>query len=488
MSLIYPSLEEAKNLVKNHSLLPLCLDILSDTHTPIGVLKTLKAQGKNACILESVESGENWGRYTFLGFDPLLTVKGSGDETQIIENSKTQIVKGNPHQSLKKIIQNYQSPKLPNLPPFTGGFIGYFAYEYARYVEPALHLNAANPLNVDDFELMLFDKVIAFDHFAQKIHLIVNIKTDCLAENYAKACETLQKTAAMIEKGVEKTSAPTKIKAPQPLHWQASFSEEKFCAAVQKIKHHIVEGDIFQCVPSIRFSADYEGDLLPAYRKLRTINPSSYMFYIDFGHMQIAGASPETLVSLKDGQLATYPLAGTCKRFADDKETESAIAALLNDPKELAEHDMLVDLGRNDIGKISQFGSVKVAEYRKIKRCSHVCHISSKVTGVLQAGLDAFDAIAAVIPAGTLSGAPKKRAMEIIDSIESEKRGVYGGAVGYIDFSGNMDLCIGIRMAFLKDQKIYVQAGAGIVFDSEPAKEYAECVSKAAAMKKAIDV
>jgi anthranilate synthase component 1 len=266
-----------------------------------------------------------------------------------------------------------------------------------------------------------------------------------------------------------------------------SFSREGYCAAVEKVKLHIREGDIFQCVPSIRFSSEYSGGLIQVYRNLRTINPSAYMFYIRFSDLELAGASPETLVSLKNGIVSTYPLAGTCPRTEDESENEALIYDMLKDEKELAEHDMLVDLGRNDLGKVCRFGSVKVEEYRGVKKLSHVCHIASKVTGELAEGFDALDAMAAVLPAGTLSGAPKKRACEIIDDIERTKRGVYGGAVGYIDFTGNMDLCIGIRMAVLKNGVAYVQSGGGVVADSVPEKEYEECLNKAKATMKAFE-
>jgi anthranilate synthase component 1 len=367
------------------------------------------------------------------------------------------------------------------MPPFTGGFVGYFAYEYFRHSEPALKLTEHDSVGFNDFRLMLFEKVLAFDNFRQKTYLIVNIKTDNLEQNYISGVTTL--------KDMEKlflTDAPDLPQAGAALNFQPSFTKEKFCEAVLKAKKYIFEGDIFQCVPSIRFHSEYGDDLLPAYRVLRTTNPSAYMFYLKFKDIQLAGASPETLISLKNGVVNTYPLAGTCKRLANEKETNALIEKLLKDEKELAEHDMLVDLGRNDLGKVCEFGSVKVEEYRTVKKLSHVCHIASKVTGILSDKYDALDVIAAALPAGTLSGAPKKRACEIIDEIEGEKRGAYGGAVGYIDFAGNMDFCIGIRMAVLKDRKVCVQAGAGIVYDSVPEKEYEECVSKAEAMMSAL--
>jgi anthranilate synthase component 1 len=395
---------------------------------------------------------------------------------------------GNPHMILKELASAYKSPHISALPPFTGGFVGYFAYEYIKYIEPSLSLTKNDAVGFDDFRLMLFEKVIAFDHFRQKIFLIVNVRADDLESNYIEGVTILKDMEKLVlgPAPIESASNAEIAAGAAPMDFSASCTKDDFCAAVEKAKWHIREGDIFQCVPSIRFRSAYQGDLLRAYRALRTTNPSAYMFYINFGDLQLAGASPETLVSLKNGVVTTHPLAGTCPRTEDEAENVMLIERLLRDEKELSEHDMLVDLGRNDLGRICRFGSVNVDEYRSVKRLSHVCHIASRVTGEIADGFDALDVMAAVLPAGTLSGAPKKRACEIIDALESERRGAYGGAVGYIDFTGNMDLCIGIRMAILKDHFVYVQAGAGIVADSVPEKEYAECLRKADAMMEAL--
>jgi anthranilate synthase component 1 len=312
--------------------------------------------------------------------------------------------------------------------------------------------------------------------------LIVNIETSDLEQNYMEGVAKLKDMERVaLSETFEKPAYP------QPsLSFTPSLSKDEFMAGVEKARNHIREGDIFQVVPSIRFSSPYGDDLLPAYRALRTINPSPYMFFLRFSDLQLAGASPETLVSLRDGIASTYPLAGTCRRADSEEEEGKLIEALLKDEKELAEHDMLVDLGRNDLGKVCKFGTVNVVEYRKIKKLSHVCHIASRITGEISEGLGALDVIAAALPAGTLSGAPKKRAVEIIDELEGQARGVYGGAVGYIDFAGSMDLCIGIRMAALKDRQVHVQSGAGIVYDSVPEKEHEECLNKAKAMIEAL--
>lgn len=479
--MIRPTLDETRKLSQGNTVVPICMELFSDIRTSMEILKIIKTKGKNAYILESVESGESWGRYTFLGYDPIMTLIGSEGAVTVRTAGERIERQGNPHHILKEIIGAYKSPRIPYLPTFTGGFVGYFSYEYARYVEPSLKLNSENTRNYRDFCLMLFNKVIAIDHLKQKIFLITNIETHDLEQNYIQGVTELKDMEKLI------SGAGAEMPAGHlTSEFSARFSEKEFIAAVEKVKSHIVEGDIFQCVPSIRMTAGYEGDLLQAYRMLRTTNPSAYMFYMQFDDMQIAGASPETLVSLQEGLVSTYPLAGTCKRSEDKAETERSIQALLCDEKELSEHDMLVDLSRNDLGKICIFGSVQVEEYRKIKLCSHVCHIASKVTGQIKPQYDALDAMAAVLPAGTLSGAPKKRAMEIIDGLEKERRGVYGGAIGYIDFTGNMDLCIGIRMAVLKDGQVSVQAGAGIVSDSVPANEYRECQNKAKAMIEAV--
>ena len=461
--MIKPTLEEAKRLSPGHSLIPIALEIFSDIRTPMEVLRVLKAKGKNAYILESVVSGENWGRYTFLGYDPSMIITGAGGNVTIKNASSETKIKGESHEILKKIVSEYKSPRIAYLPIFTGGFVGYFDYDYT---------------NTGEFCLMLYKQVIAFDHLRQKIFLITNIETDDLEQNYIEGVAELKDMQALITSERIADSPSGRITSD----FSQSVNESEFTRIVEKIKQYIRKGDVLQCVPSIKFTAGFEGDLLQAYRALRTINPSSYMFYIQFDDMQIAGASPETLVSLKNGVVSTYPLAGTCKRTEDEVENKRLIAKLLADPKELAEHDMLVDLGKDDLGKICEPRSISVDEYRTIKICSHVYHIESKVTGRIKPEHGAFDAMSAALPAGTLSGAPKQRAMEIIAEVENEKRGVYGGAVGYIDFTGDMDLCIGIRMAILKGGKVSVQAGAGIVEGSVPINEYNECQNKARAM------
>ena len=477
---VRPTLEEAKQLASGYTVVPVAREMFSDIRTPIEVLKNIARRSNGYYLLESVEGGEKWGRYSFLGYDPIAYLKIQDGKLEydsgVCLNEQTQ----DPNESIRKILKQYRSPRLEGFPPFTGGFVGYFSYEYSKYCMP-ISFTGKNEADFPDCELMLFDKVIVYDHLRQKIILIVNVRCDMLETNYKKATVELQTMADMVRETAQESfggSLVSEIKAEK--------SEEEFSEMVKKIQDHIREGDIFQAVPSIRMSAEYEGSLLSAYRVLRTINPSPYMIYIKCRDIEIAGASPETLVTLKDGRLSTYPLAGSRPRGRNEEEDERLKKELLSDEKELAEHNMLVDLARNDLGKVSQFGSVKVEEYLKVLRYSHISHISSCVTGQLAESADALDVLASVLPAGTLSGAPKIRAMEILNELEGSKRGVYGGAVGYLDFAGNMDLCIAIRMAVKRAGKVYVQAGAGIVAESQAEKEYTECKNKALAMLEAI--
>lgn len=478
-----PSLETARQLAQSHTILPLAKEIFSDVRTPIAILRQIQQQSSQFFMLESVTRQDSWGRYSFLGYAPALTIKGRGNTVTLQAGGETTIRENaDPMQEIRSILARHKSPQLAELPPFTGGLVGYFAYDFVRHTIPGLHLQAENKEAVDDFHLMLMDKVIAFDHFKQKIFLIVNIPAENLEQSYAQGLSELES----LEKLIYRETAIDKLEIPECGAFTPRFSEAEYCRMVQKAKHYIREGDIFQVVPSNCFSAPFKGSLLPTYRVLRTVNPSPYMVYLQLGEVEIACASPETLVSLRDGTVSTFPLAGTCPRGKDESQDQALIQALLSDPKELAEHDMLVDLGRNDLGKVSRFGSVAVKEYRQIKKFSHVSHIASRVTGTIREDKDALDAIAATLPAGTLSGAPKKRACEIIDELEGTARGVYGGAMGYIDFTGNMDMCIGIRMAVHKNGKVFVQAGGGVVFDSDPQKEYQETLHKSKAVMKAL--
>jgi anthranilate synthase component 1 len=373
---------------------------------------------------------------------------------------------------------------LEGLPPFTGGLVGYFSFDYLGYSEPSVRTSVQDTEKFKDVDLMLFDKVIAFDNIRQKIILIVNISLDNPEANYNKAKWEIKQLIALLRTG-EKSDEPggKLLGEVTPL-----FSREQFCDMVERAKGYIREGDIFQIVLSNRLSAPFEGSLLNTYRVLRTINPSPYMFYFSGTDVEVAGASPETLVKLEDGILHTFPLAGTRPRGRTVEEDKLLENELLADEKELAEHNMLVDLGRNDLGKISKFGTVQVEKLHSIERFSHVMHIGSTVRGEIAEDRDALDAIEAVLPAGTLSGAPKIRACQLIGELENNKRGIYGGAVGYIDFAGNMDTCIAIRIVYKKNGKVFVRSGAGIVADSQPEKEFEECLNKAKASLKALEL
>jgi len=480
--MIIPALDEAKKYAQHYSIFPFALEIFSDVKTPIEVLRNIQQQSEDWYILESVNSGAMWGRYTFLGYQPVLSMHGSGNRITIQTGAKKETVEGNPVDAVRRMIEQYKSPRIDDLPPFTGGFVGYFAYDFVQQCIPGLRLHSKGDVDDKDFHLMLMDKVIVFDHYKQKIFIIVNVSTDDIENSYINGVTVLKDMEAMI---LQAASSRAEKKASCG-EFVPAFSEEEFADKIKRIKHHIVEGDVFQTVLSNRFTAPFQGSLMNTYRRLRTSNPSPYMVYMKLGEIEIACASPETLVSLQNGKISSFPLAGTCPRGATREKDEELIAALLEDKKELAEHDMLVDLARNDIGKVSRFGSVEVSKYRQIKQFSHVSHIASHVTGELREDLDALDVIAATIPAGTLSGAPKKRACELIDELEGMRRGAYGGALGYIDFAGNMDMCIGIRMAVLKNGRVAVQSGAGIVADSVPEKEYRETINKAKAVMNAL--
>ena len=475
-----PSYEQAVRLANGYKTIPISCQILSDIKTPIQVLKILKSVSSHCYMLESLEDSSKWGRYTFLGYDPKLEFTCLNGVIKI--NDEIISKNDNPKKYIKSIIEKNKSPKIEGLPTFTGGLVGYFSYDYIKYSEPSLKLIANDDENFNDVDLMLFDKVIVFDNLKQKIILIVNIKTDNLKQNYDNAVLELNKMAELIKTGTPAEDKPLKIKS----NFRYLFNKEQYCSMVNKIKTYIKDGDIFQAVLLNRIDADVDGSLLDTYRILRTTNPSPYMFYFCSNDIEIAGASPETLVKLNNGVLHTFPLAGTRQRGKTQEQDLQLEQELLSDKKELAEHNMLVDLGRNDLGKISKFGSVQVEKYMSIERFSHVMHIGSTVRGEIRDDKSALDAIDTVLPAGTLSGAPKIRACQIINELEQNKRGIYGGAIGYIDFSGNMDTCISIRIAFKKNNKVFIRSGAGIVADSVPEKEYQECVNKAQAVINAL--
>ncbi len=470
--MIYPSFEQAKELQFKSIPVSLTLDVSIET---LAIYKKLKNISNNVFVLESCEDQKNFGRYSFLGFDPNLEVTAKNSNVTIKSNISITQKNVCPHDIIRQILHEYEGPRLANLPPFTGGLVGYFSYDFVKYSNPKLILDAHDDEGFNDVDVMLFTKVIAIDNFEKKIIIMNTIKTDNLEENYNKALLELENIKNVLISGTSKIEKVGKLLSPL----KERFSKAEFCNMVEKAKKYIFEGDIFQVVLSNRLSADYEGSLIGVYEKLHKKNPSPYMFYFSSNDIEIAGASPETLVKVVDSTVMTYPLAGTRPRGKTPDEDIQLEHELLADEKERAEHNMLVDLGRNDVGRISKFGSVTVKDYMKVLRFSTVMHIGSTVEGKIRQDKDALDAVDAILPAGTLSGAPKIRAMEIINELENEKRGIYGGAIGYLDFSGNIDTCIAIRLAFKKNNKIFVRSGAGIVMDSIPENEYQECINKA---------
>lgn len=471
---ILPSFNDVKRIADTgqYNILPVSCEILSDFTTPIEVVRILKNVSTHCFLLESAQANESWGRYSFLGFDPKLEITCINGEMKI---GNLKVKTDAPSAYLRQILADYKSPRFAYLPSFTGGLVGYFSYDYLGYSEPAVRNKAEDTEAFQDVDLMLFDKVIAFDHLRQKIILIANMNLSDIEVGYNKAVMELKQLAELLRNGEKKKEPGGKLLGDvTPL-----FNKSQFCGMVEKAKRFIREGDIFQIVLSNRLSAPFEGSLLNTYRVLRTINPSPYMFYFAGTDVEIAGASPETLVKLENGVLHTFPLAGTRPRGKTEQEDRALETELLADEKELAEHNMLVDLGRNDLGKISRFGTVQVEKLRFIQRFSHVMHIGSTVRGEIREDKDALDAMEAVLPAGTLSGAPKIRACQLIGELENNKRGIYGGAVGYIDFTGNMDNWIAIRIVYKKKGRVFVRSGAGIVADSDPEKEFEECLNKA---------
>lgn len=478
---ITPNLDIVKKVASEgkYDVFPISTEILSDFITPIETLRKLKNVSEHVYLLESAKSDDTWGRYTFLGFDPKLSINCDCGKLKV---GNITVETDSPSDYIRQVLSEYKSPRLAYLPPFTGGLVGYFSYEYLGYSEPKLRNDSIDPDAFKDVDLMLFDKVIAFDNVKQKLILMVNMALKDTESSYNKAVMELKSLMNLVINGEKKVDEPGRLLGEV----KAMFDRNEFKEMVEKAKNHIFEGDIFQIVLSNRLSAPFSGSLINAYRVLRTINPSPYMFYFSGSDVEIAGASPETLVNLNSGTLKTFPLAGTRPRGATGEEDKELERELLADEKELAEHNMLVDLGRNDLGKISKFGTVEVEKLHSIEKFSHVMHIGSTVKGEIRDDKDALDAIEAVLPAGTLSGAPKIRACELISELEKGKRGVYGGAIGYIDFTGNMDTCIAIRIIYKKGNKVFVRSGAGIVADSDPDKEYEECLNKAKAALSAL--
>ncbi len=478
-------IEQFKVLAQEYNFIPVYERMTADLFTPVIAYLKLRKGGHQSFLLETVEGKESLGRYSFIGIDPYKIVFNSGMRLTIRTNGDSNTIDKNIFEYFRDELHTLRHPRLPELPVFTGGTVGYLGYENISLIEPVLKYSNNNS-DIPDSIFGVYDTVLAFDHYKHQLIIITNALIDADSD---------------IEK--KYAAAKTKIKAlrtelAKPLQFQSDFSfnrdvtesvsDELFHRVVEASKQNIIDGDIFQIVLSKRFSANYTGDLFNVYRALRIINPSPYMYFLEFENgMTIIGTSPENLVKVQDGVVEVMPIAGTRRRGGNPAEDAEMEQTLLNDPKEIAEHTMLVDLGRNDLGRVCEYGTVKLTEHMKIHRFSHVMHIVSKVQGKLAEDKDCIDALKSCFPAGTVTGAPKIRAMELIKDYEKSSRGVYAGAVGYIDFSGNLDVCIAIRTLFAKDNVVHWQAGAGIVADSQPKLESKEIKNKSAVLRNALE-
>lgn len=484
--------QQVLKLAGSYNLIPVVKRILADMETPIRLFSRF-ANEEYAFLLESVEGGSQWARYSFIGTSPFLSISGKNGVMTLMHKGQKRQVQGKPIEELKALLRQYRSPKIKDLPPFTGGAIGFFGYDLLQYYEK-LPKHAVDDLQMEDIQFMFCDEIIVFDHVKQQILLVGNVHVnpgdsdDDILETYQKVTARLEQLASQLadegpSENANRLSIPNGVELGT-IH--SNITKEKFLENTERAKEYIRAGDIFQVVLSQRFHIETEVSPLQVYRVLRTLNPSPYMYYLKMEKEIIVGTSPEPLVKVDGSRVQTRPIAGTRPRGLTEAQDEELAEDLLADEKERAEHLMLVDLGRNDIGKVSEFGSVKCDSYMEIEKYSHVMHMVSNVSGKLREDRDFFDAFLSCLPAGTVSGAPKLRAMEIIAELEREARGAYAGAIGYLGFTGNMDTCITIRTIIFKEGRAYVQAGAGIVWDSVPEKEYEETVNKAKALLTAI--
>jgi len=490
--MFYPTLAEVQSLSASYSFIPVRMNLLADQETPIRLYQKLRSE--NSFLLESVEGGARWARFSFIGMNPFQTVEAKGEEITVIRRDGTRLVRqGNPVVFLREEADRFKSPKLPGFPRLSGGAVGFFGYNTLHYFEE-LPPHKKEALRLPDLRFLFVDEMIAFDHLKQEIQLIVNLhvnpddKPADIEQKYRQICERLEQLAhKAMEPVTLESRIPVERQHPVSLNVEANMTREQFEQMVVRAKEYIAAGDIFQVVLSQRFSVKTDVDPFAVYRVLRRLNPSPYMYYLQYEGETIVGTSPELLVRVEDRRVEMRPIAGTRKRGATPQEDEKLAAELLADEKERAEHYMLLDLGRNDVGKVSTYGSVKVEEALVIEYYSHVMHMVSHVTGELREDLHPFDALLSAFPAGTVSGSPKLRAMEIIAELEPDARHAYAGAIGYISFDGALDSCITIRTLCFQDGYAHVQAGAGIVADSVPANEYQETVNKAAAMIAALE-
>ncbi|MCQ6264153.1 anthranilate synthase component I [Fictibacillus sp. WQ 8-8] len=493
--MIQPSLEEVQQLAGSYNLVPVSIELFADVHTVIELYQTYYKEDYSF-LLESVEGGQQWARYSYIGKNPFMVVSCKKGKTTIKKKGQDETFTGHPIDILKSLLNQFKSPAHNNLPQFAGGAVGYFGYDILQYFEN-IPPHSKDVINTDDMKFLFVDELIVFDHLKQSIQIVCNLHVpenhseQQIEEAYKKAEQSIHDTLAQLENNVNHPVPAFRYLPQQEADIsavQSNLTKEEFCRMVERAKEYITAGDIFQVVLSQCFESEAKADPLTVYRVLRIVNPSAYMYHLKMPDETIVGSSPELLVKVEGQQVRTRPIAGTRPRGKDMEEDQLLAEELLADEKEVAEHIMLVDLGRNDIGRVSEYGSVEVSSFMEIERYSHVMHIVSDVTGTLRSDKDFFDALISCLPAGTLSGAPKIRAMQIISELETQARGTYAGAIGYLSFSGNMDSCITIRTILFKNQKAYIQAGAGIVADSVPENEYEETFNKAKALLKAIQV
>jgi anthranilate synthase component 1 len=487
--MLFPVYPEFASLARTATLIPVAKTVPADLRTPVSAFLSIASTEPNAFLLESVEGGEKVGRYTFLGARPYMILRSRGGHITLEQNGKRQDLQGNVFKILERLLHEHRPAHVAGLPPFTAGAVGFFAHDAVRQLEKLPTL-AKDDLNIPDCALMFFNRLLAFDHVRHEIYIMAT--ADVREVSPRRAYDQAVRDIERIEKQLAAPLPAKYLRTPKPktgkLQTKISVSKDRFLRTVEKVKEYIMAGDVFQAVPSLRLELQPGVPPLDIYRALRRVNPSPYMYFLRFNDTTVLGASPEMLVRVKGRSLEYRPIAGTRKRGRDEAEDLRLEQELRQDEKERAEHVMLVDLGRNDIGRVSEFGSVKVRDLMFVERYSHVMHLVSAVEGTLRQGLSPVDAFGACFPAGTLTGAPKVRAMEIIEEVEPVRRGIYGGSVLYADFSGNLDSCIVIRTMLMKGKKAYVQAGAGIVADSVPESEYQECLNKAQALVRAVEL
>jgi len=488
--MLQPDFKQFSRLAREATLVPVVKSVSADLLTPVSAFLAIAGKERHAFLLESIERGEQIGRYTFLGARPYMRVRALGGKVEVERHGRSEKHPGNLFQVVKELLRAHHPAAVPGLPPFTAGAVGYFSYDVVRQLEN-IGKSAKDDLGLPDAELMFFDRLLAFDHLRHQIHIVA--AADVARESARKAYDRAVRDIAAIEKKLASGLRPglwrksvRKKQAKLKIH--SATSRDRFLKSVERCKEYIAAGDIFQVVLSQRLDFKPEVSPFDLYRALRQVNPSPYLYFLRMDDTHILGSSPEMLVRVTGRKLEYRPIAGTHPRGRDEAEDARLEQQMLNDEKERAEHVMLVDLGRNDLGRVSEYGSVKVKDLMYVERYSHVMHLVSALEGKLRKGLDALDAFAACFPAGTLSGAPKVRAMQIIEELEPTRRGIYGGSVLYADFAGNLDSCIGIRTLLMQGKQAFLQAGAGIVADSDPAREFEESMNKAQALLRAVEM